>query len=162
MSLLLATEPREIGLGDIDRDEEKFDRVSRETHGDAKRVVNPGAPYHEERRRRIQGEQAKVRCQALQACLSATLPGRQWGMCRAPLARTSSIPRPDNIIFDIKPNPNGGPGIRRIGQPTRLNNPSKLPAVQTRSDSSRLLKKSVRLRDKGGRGDFLRVDGAHF
>jgi hypothetical protein len=27
---------------------------------------------------------------------------------------------------------------------------------------SRLLKKSVRLRDKGGRGDFLRVDGAHF
>jgi hypothetical protein len=31
-----------------------------------------------------------------------------------------------------------------------------------RESSSRLLKKSVRLRDKGGRGDFLRVDGAHF
>jgi hypothetical protein len=27
---------------------------------------------------------------------------------------------------------------------------------------SRLLKKSLRLRDKGGRGDFLPVDGVHF
>ncbi len=43
--------------------------------------------------------------------------------------------RPDNIIFDIKPNPYGGTGISAggFGHPTCLNNPdpSTLPAVQT-------------------------------
>jgi hypothetical protein len=44
---------------------------------------------------------------------------------------------PDNIIFDITPNPNGGTGISKggFGHPTCLNNPtpaavSNLPAVQ--------------------------------
>lgn len=44
--------------------------------------------------------------------------------------------RPDNIIFDIKPNPNGGAGVSKsgFGHVTCLNNldPSILPAVQTR------------------------------
>ena len=41
--------------------------------------------------------------------------------------------RPDNIIFDITPNPNGGTGISAggFGHPTRINTPdvSKLPPV---------------------------------
>src|SRR5262245_35711084 len=44
---------------------------------------------------------------------------------------------PDNIIFDITPNPNGGTGVSAggFGHPTCLNNPSptavaNLPAVQ--------------------------------
>lgn len=42
--------------------------------------------------------------------------------------------RPDNIIFDITPNPNGGTGISAggFGHPTCINtgNPASLPAVQ--------------------------------
>ena len=42
--------------------------------------------------------------------------------------------RPDNIIFDIKPNPNGGTGISAggFGHPTCINtgDPTTLPAVQ--------------------------------
>jgi hypothetical protein len=42
--------------------------------------------------------------------------------------------RPDNIIYDITPNPNGGTGISAggFGHPTCLNtaNPSTLPAVR--------------------------------
>ena len=47
------------------------------------------------------------------------------------------VAHPDNIIFDITPNPNGGTGISKggFGHPTCLNNPtpaavSNLPAVQ--------------------------------
>ena len=42
--------------------------------------------------------------------------------------------RPDNIIYDIKPNPNGGTGISAggFGHPTCINtgDQTKLPAVQ--------------------------------
>ncbi len=42
--------------------------------------------------------------------------------------------RPDNIIYDIKPNPNGGTGLsaKGFGHPTCINtaDPSTLPAVQ--------------------------------
>ena len=50
---------------------------------------------------------------------------------------TGDAAHPDNIIFDIKPNPDGGTGISAggFGHPTCLNNPkpgavSGLPAVQ--------------------------------
>jgi hypothetical protein len=52
-----------------------------------------------------------------------------------PVAGVSGDPqRPDNIIFDITPNPSGGTGVSKsgFGHPTCLNNPdpSTLPAVQ--------------------------------
>jgi hypothetical protein len=38
---------------------------------------------------------------------------------------------PDNIIFDVTPNPNGGTGISStgFGHPTCLNNPPSAPAA---------------------------------
>jgi hypothetical protein len=52
----------------------------------------------------------------------------------ANIAGVSGDPaRPDNIIFDITPNPNGGTGISAggFGHPTCINtgNPATLPAV---------------------------------
>jgi hypothetical protein len=55
----------------------------------------------------------------------------------AALTVTGDLNHPDNIIFDIKPNPNGGTGISTsgFGHPTCLNNPtaaavSGLPPVR--------------------------------
>jgi hypothetical protein len=44
----------------------------------------------------------------------------------AALTVTGDLNHPDNIIFDIKPNPNGGTGISTsdFGHPTCLNNPT--------------------------------------
>ena len=44
----------------------------------------------------------------------------------AALTVTADLNHPDNIIFDIKPNPNGGTGISTggFGHPTCLNNPT--------------------------------------
>jgi uncharacterized protein GlcG (DUF336 family) len=46
----------------------------------------------------------------------------------AALAPTNDTTHPDNIIFDIKPNPDGGTGISAsgFGHPTCLNNPNQL------------------------------------
>jgi Haem-degrading len=44
----------------------------------------------------------------------------------AALTVTGDLTHPDNIIFDVKPNPNGGTGISTsgFGHPTCLNNPT--------------------------------------
>ena len=48
---------------------------------------------------------------------------------------SGDLKRPDNIVFDIKPNPSGGTGISKagFGDPTCLNNPdpSTLPPVKS-------------------------------
>src|SRR5438270_2035264 len=64
-----------------------------------------------------------------------TLNLDHFGPAGAPVKGVAGSPYPDNIIFDITPNPNGGTGISAggFGHPTCLNPPNlaTLPAVQT-------------------------------
>ena len=108
--------------------------------------------------------------------LGSKLPRERTALTRFTTKETDTLkcaaaPAPRMTIFDKADNPLTQ--IKRIGLWHRVSppnrsksritshwNPSQFNVTVRRS--SRLLKRSLRLRNRGGRGDFLWLGGAHF